>query len=273
MAEKEPYKWVTVQGKHIPVYHGEDGNDVFGVGKETDDNADNISGVSVDKNGALPDRPLPFDEANEWLQKVMGVDKKGAMDIQTAFESWSNYGSSRIHNELDAESYAEKELGMATGKQEAERINKYLNNPDIPKYKGELYRGMTIRQTEENRAKIDKMLEDGVWKEPGITAFSYDKDKAELYAGASAGTLDDIIRVTLKNNKHASTIGHLSIGGGEKEALYPGEAAKKGIKIASYEKKPVYFDKFDRAHFRETGEKRYVQKILRYEYDIILEDE
>ena len=34
MADREPYKWITVKGKHIPVYKDEHGDDVFGVGKE-----------------------------------------------------------------------------------------------------------------------------------------------------------------------------------------------------------------------------------------------
>lgn len=34
MAEKEPYRWITVKGKHIPVYKDEHGQDVFGVGSE-----------------------------------------------------------------------------------------------------------------------------------------------------------------------------------------------------------------------------------------------
>ena len=34
MADKEPYKWITVKGKHIPVYKDEHGQDVFGVGQE-----------------------------------------------------------------------------------------------------------------------------------------------------------------------------------------------------------------------------------------------
>lgn len=34
MSEKEPYKWITVKGKHIPVYKNEYGEDVFGAGRE-----------------------------------------------------------------------------------------------------------------------------------------------------------------------------------------------------------------------------------------------
>lgn len=36
MAEKEPKRWVTVQGKHFPIYEDENGNEVFGVGQEAD---------------------------------------------------------------------------------------------------------------------------------------------------------------------------------------------------------------------------------------------
>ena len=34
MADREPYKWITVKGKHIPVYKDEHGQDVFGNGRE-----------------------------------------------------------------------------------------------------------------------------------------------------------------------------------------------------------------------------------------------
>ena len=34
MADREPYKWITVKGKHIPVYKDEHGDDVFGAGRE-----------------------------------------------------------------------------------------------------------------------------------------------------------------------------------------------------------------------------------------------
>lgn len=32
--DREIIRWVTVQGKHFPIYKDEDGNEVFGVGKE-----------------------------------------------------------------------------------------------------------------------------------------------------------------------------------------------------------------------------------------------
>lgn len=34
MADREPYKWITVKGKHIPVYKNEYGDDVFGNGQD-----------------------------------------------------------------------------------------------------------------------------------------------------------------------------------------------------------------------------------------------
>ena len=34
MANREPYKWITVKGKHIPVYKDEHGDDVFGLGQD-----------------------------------------------------------------------------------------------------------------------------------------------------------------------------------------------------------------------------------------------
>lgn len=228
-------------------------------------NGRTFHGVSIDHNNAMPDRPTGIN-GDEFIQQVTGVDPKTARDIHGAILNWSDYGSGNIHREIAEKDYEYQ--GWNTGEQDAKLIDQYLNSPGVPKYKGELYRGIRVSQSQ--RDSIESMIKSGKWKESGITSFTYDRAQADLYSSPSS--MDDRVTIVLRNNKHASTIGHLSVGGGEKEALYP-SSIKNGIKIKSYTKEPEYFDKFDRAHFRETGERRFNKTVLRYVYTIFLEDE
>lgn len=50
MADREPYKWITVKGKHIPVYKDEHGQDVFGNGMST---RERIEKQFIDKNSYM----------------------------------------------------------------------------------------------------------------------------------------------------------------------------------------------------------------------------
>ena len=50
MAEREPYKWITVKGAHIPVYKDEHGQDVFGVGVEEYKNTEDMVKRVVGEN-------------------------------------------------------------------------------------------------------------------------------------------------------------------------------------------------------------------------------
>lgn len=258
--------WFTTKdGRHINTDWLDKDRQIAENKKQADKMNGKLNGISVDENGALPDKS-PFHsykEGTEWIARTTGLSMKEAGDAHEGIQAFSDYGYKDIHNYSD-----EKNYYNISGKQRSDAIDKYLNSPSIPKYKGNLYRGMTIRT--DNLSGIDKMLESGIWKEPGITSFSTDEKQAHLYSNPDS--LSSAIHITLKNNTHASTIGHLSIGGGEREALYP-SSIKNGLKIVDYKKIPIYRDKLDRAHFRATGEKRYIKAVSAYEYEIILSDE
>lgn len=231
-------KWITVKGHHIYI-------------KDKDEQEQEI----------LPDKPV--ENGDQWIADRLGVDIEHAADIHDAFLRWSDYGSSEIHNEDTIPVHP----AIPSGAENAKLIDEYLNHPSIPKYKGNLYRGMIVRT--DKLDDIDKNLKDGVWKEPGITAFSTSQEQANLYA--LPDTMSSSIKIKLEGNKHASTIGHISAGGGENEVLYP-SSIKNGLKVKEYKKTPIYIERLDRKHFRETGEKKMKKVLLRYEYDIVLED-
>lgn len=52
MADREPYKWITVKGKHIPVYKDEHGQDVFGNGREDYKSSEDMAKRIVGENDA-----------------------------------------------------------------------------------------------------------------------------------------------------------------------------------------------------------------------------
>lgn len=201
------------------------------------------------------DTALSYREATEWLQNSLGYTQEEARELLDAMETWSNYGYRDIHS------------GSSNKAKETKTLDKYLEDPRLAKTKGSLYRGLTVKTSEVD--KIDSMLKSGKWKEPGITGFSSSKQQADLYASADSTSSE--IHITMLNNSHAVQIGHLSVGGGEQESLYP-SSIKSGIPIASYTKTPVYAEKLDRAHFRATGERRYKKVVLKYIYDITLDD-
>ena len=209
------------------------------------------------------DTALSYEEAAEWLMDNLGYTQEEVRDLLNATEAWSNYNYREIHKEL-SDNYAYPKESVD---KDIKSLDKYLNDPRLAKTEGSLYRGLTVKTSEVD--KIDSMLKSGKWKEPGITGFSSSKQQANLYA--MADSLSSEIHITLLNNSHASQIGHLSVGGGEQESLYP-SSIKSGIPIVSYTKTPVYAEKLDRAHFRATGERKYKKVVLHYVYDITLDD-
>lgn len=113
----------------------------------------------------MADIALPHDEQITYIQNVLGVDINRASDILEAFEMWSNYGSSAIHNEQNYLDNPNLHGVIKTGKEYAQLIDEYLNSPNVPKIKQTLYRDMRVSTN--NLASIDSMLESGVWKDRG----------------------------------------------------------------------------------------------------------
>ena len=91
MADREPYKWVTVKGKHIPVYKDEHGQDVFGKGHE-----DYTSSEEMAKRVVGEDDPYFSDQYKQLSNKVYELkNKRNKVDAEL----------DDLQKQLDAESY------------------------------------------------------------------------------------------------------------------------------------------------------------------------
>lgn len=205
-------KWVTINGRHVPIYE------------------DNLIEPPSDKAFST------WQEGEQWLQDKLGYTEDEARHLSYVMESWSNYNSSEIHNMSDEDSV------IGTGKQQSEILDKYLNDSRLAKTKGTLYRGLSYKKmswNEQDIQNLEKQLDSGVWKEPGITAFSSDAKIATGYTGLTISSSGIGVVIEMHGNKHAVPIGHLSIGGGEKESLYPSSIRDKGLKIVSWTKEPT----------------------------------
>lgn len=72
MAEREILRWVTVHGKHFPIYKDEDGNEVFGTGQELN---------KQNKDGSIT---MTYVHIKNKTQKIKGIDF--GQDIEPAGE-------------------------------------------------------------------------------------------------------------------------------------------------------------------------------------------
>lgn len=91
MADREPYKWITVKGKHIPVYKDEHGQDVFGKGRE-----DYTSSEEMAKRVVGEDDPYFSDQYKQLSDKVYDLkNERNKIDAEL----------SDLQKQLNAESY------------------------------------------------------------------------------------------------------------------------------------------------------------------------
>lgn len=66
MADKEPYKWITVKGAHIPVYKNEYGEDVFGVGEQKSDRQRTLDEIKTGIRNTLKKKlSTKYDKASD----------------------------------------------------------------------------------------------------------------------------------------------------------------------------------------------------------------
>lgn len=95
MADREPYKWITVRGKHIPVYKNEYGEDVFGNGREEYKDSEEMAKAVVGEND-----PYFSDKYKQLSDQVYGLrDQRNKIDAEL----------SDMKKQLDAESYEDED--------------------------------------------------------------------------------------------------------------------------------------------------------------------
>lgn len=69
----EPDRWITVKGAHIPIYKDEQGNDVFGVGKEVEQIEKPVIGGTYKATEQMKDLVM---DATEQMQKDFPILRK-----------------------------------------------------------------------------------------------------------------------------------------------------------------------------------------------------
>ena len=90
MAEREILRWVTVNGKHFPIYKDEDGNEVFGVGEE------------INKQNADGSITMTYVHIKNNTQKIKGMDF--GQDIEPAGE-YMSMDTLQGQNKIDQPNY------------------------------------------------------------------------------------------------------------------------------------------------------------------------
>lgn len=113
MADREPYKWITVKGKHIPVYKDEHGQDVFGIGSESKQK----SPVDMDDKELRGHIEKTFIDNDSYFKTQEYKDLQNY--VHTAFET-----SQKLEKEwLEKSKEAEKEIDQDSYKELVEMFD------------------------------------------------------------------------------------------------------------------------------------------------------
>lgn len=169
------------------------------------------------------------DTRSEWLQDTLGYSEEEADDTLDAIRAYTMEGDvySKIHNNDPA--YAS----------EIETLNNLIENPNMPVYDGEIYRGLHILDADGISAhdQIQLICESGTWTEGGITSFSSNMAKAKQFAtGGATGHADEGLNVLIRirSNQSGVPIQHLTGQRPEGEVLISSNVAQNGFNIVSY---------------------------------------
>lgn len=169
------------------------------------------------------------DTRGEWLQDTLGYSEEEADATLDAIRAYTMEGDvySKIHNSDPA--YAS----------EIETLNNLIENPNMPVYDGEIYRGLHILDADGISAhdQIQLICESGTWTEGGITSFSSNMAKAKQFAtGGATGHADEGLNVLIRirNNLSGVPIQHLTGQRPEGEVLISSNVAQNGFNIVSY---------------------------------------
>ena len=169
------------------------------------------------------------DTRGEWLQDTLGYSEEEADATLDAIRAYTMEGDvySKIHNNDPA--YAS----------EIETLNNLIENPNMPVYDGEIYRGLHILDAGGISAhdQIQLICESGTWTEGGITSFSSNMAKAKQFAtGGMHGREDEGLNVLIRirDNLSGVPIQHLTGQRPEGEVLISSNVAQNGFNIVSY---------------------------------------
>lgn len=184
------------------------------------------------------------EDRNGWIQRT-GKYKSSeqASEIRDAIDLYTGNFYKDIHNEtaygweykmpgLDESSHAGTTAGFYR-----DILNGYIENKNVPTYKGTIYRGLYISDGggATGVEKIEAIIKSGTWVEPGITSFSSDIARAEGFAKTDQPLISGA-RVVLhcEDNTSGVPIAHLSGFTREQEVLVGSQRAHKGWNITNY---------------------------------------
>lgn len=171
-------------------------------------------------------RDMTDAEMLAWMMNTTGASEAEAKEMLKQMKEFTNGDFRSIHE--------------GDNKKAEEAIERFLTNPRVPTYKGEVYRGLYFRPQGGRKAEsiIEDILNTGRWNERGVSSFSSARGIAREFAdpflgsGPGAGVI-----LRNANNRSGVPIAHLSKHYREREVVYPASAARRGFKILGWERK------------------------------------
>lgn len=169
------------------------------------------------------------DEARTtWIEENLDMDREEASEI---YNSVVRYTTGDEYNDIH-----NNRPEMA---EDIQNIDALLNNPNMPVFEGTVYRGVHIDDSDGLSAmdKINAIISGGTWDEPGITSFTDDRRRANLFASAVGGvdrTQGVNVLIINRENLTGCPIQHLSAcPRPEHEVLVPSDIRDRGFEIIS----------------------------------------
>lgn len=218
MVKKEVKDWITVNGKHIPLFEGESKQDAINrvIAKDNEDKKDSDINRNKKEADELNHKSVSHKNLdnfnNDALQKIIhdtGYDTKSAKKFQQTL--WEYLGG-------DYESFS-------AGKRsdDVKVIDNGLSK--MPKYNGDVHRGMYI--SDYTKSQFANLKVGDTLNMNSISSWTKDGGVAERYSSPLSETTSTVM-LHCKNNKSGVDMTQISKwAGSESEILLPSSAKWK----------------------------------------------
>lgn len=157
------------------------------------------------------------EKASEYLKALCGTSDEYTGIGNNVPKGWFSGSDSDIRSATSRE-YREK----------AETIHDYITRS--PKYEGEIYRGLTMSESQ-----IQSIKTGGTFEENGLlSSWTSSKDVASMFAdGRSEEMGTKPVIITTKNPKYGTPVSHLSIFGSEEQEVLVSNMTNSKYKIGT----------------------------------------
>lgn len=164
------------------------------------------------------------------LAEKLGIPKEKAQEISKSLKDWSVTGY------ISAIDYQRNTPGMtpgrkAKGKKITEDLNEFLYNPNTPRFKGEISRGIKFRSQDDKDKFFASLEKDGVQLK-NHSSFSSDRNISSSFAGDTDPDKPTGAVLVVKSNKSGASIRPFSNLSKEDEVLVPIGAKYKMTKTS-----------------------------------------